>query len=87
MDMMLALFDEETIMTNHDATIERKGINKGRIEEKISLICRKLRKGKAIDEIADDLETEISFVKNVCKVAEKFAPDYDEEKVITAMLK
>ena len=91
MDMMLALFDEETIMTNHDATIERKGINKGRIEgrveEKISLICRKLRKGKTIDEIADDLETEISFVENVCKVAEKFAPDYDEEKVIAAMLK
>ena len=29
---MLALFDEETLMKNHDATIERKSIKKGRKE-------------------------------------------------------
>lgn len=32
MDIMLALFDEETLMKNHDATIERKSIKKGRKE-------------------------------------------------------
>ncbi len=87
MDMMLALFDEKTIMTNHDATIERKSRKKGRMEEKISLICRKLRKRKTIDEIADDLEEDISLVESLCKVAEQFAPEYDEEKVIKAILK
>ncbi len=83
MDMMLALFDEETLMKNHDATIERKSKKK----LIISLICKKLRKRKTIDEIADDLEADISLVESVCKVAEQFAPEYDEEKVIAAMPK
>ena len=81
--MMLALFDEETLMKNHDATIERKSKKK----LIISLICKKLRKRKTVDEIADDLEADISLVESVCKVAEQFAPEYDEEKVIAAMPK
>ncbi len=32
MDIMLSLFDEETLMKNHDATIERKSKREGRKE-------------------------------------------------------
>ena len=56
----------------------------GREEYLISLICRKLRKGKSIEQIADELEEDEVRVKVICGIADEFAPDYDEEKVMQA---
>ena len=53
----------------------------GKIEgEDIKLIkqvCKKLDKGKSPDEIADDLEDELSTITRICEVASLYAPDYD----------
>ena len=51
----------------------------------IKMICRKLRKGKAPEQIADELEEDEEHIKELCDVAEEFAPDYDEEKVMQAV--
>ena len=50
------------------------------------IICRKLRKGKSYMQIADDLEEDVSRIKAICDTAAKFAHDYDETKVIDAIL-
>ena len=47
--------------------------------------CRKLRKGKGVEQIADELEDDEICIKVICTVAEKFAPDYDENKVISSI--
>ena len=66
-----------------------KAVSEGRAEGKedllISQICRKMRKGKEISQIADELEEDEIRVKVICDLAAPFAPDYDEESVIRAI--
>ena len=47
----------------------------------ISLICRKLKKEKTPECIAEELEEELELVEKICKVAKEFAPEYDETKI------
>ncbi len=62
-----------------------EGREEGRDEHLISQVCRKLRKGKQLQQIADELEEDEIRIKVICDVAEAYAPDYDEEKVIAAV--
>ena len=67
-------------------TAVANGVARGREEQIISKICRKLRKGKDVAQIADELEESEIRVKAICDTAARFAPDYDEELVIKAVL-
>jgi len=62
------------------------GLEKGREKERIELICKKLRKGKMVEVIAEDLEEEIDVISKICDFAARFAPEYDAEKVFEAWL-
>ena len=62
-----------------------EGIEQGEDRKLIKLICCKLRKGKSIPQIADELEEEETRIKEICDAAKAFAPDYDENKVIQAV--
>ncbi len=62
-----------------------EGREEGRDEHLISQVCRKLRKGKQLQQIADELEEDEIRIKVICDAAEAYAPDYDEEKVIAAV--
>ncbi|MBP3203930.1 MAG: hypothetical protein J6M66_00740, partial [Lachnospiraceae bacterium] len=52
----------------------------------VSLVCRKLRKGKVVEVIADELEEDIEEIRSICAAAESFAPDYDEEQVFRKLM-
>ena len=69
----------------HDMDVRREGRLEGRLEgrmlTKISMICTKLRKGKAIEIIADEMEEDISKVTDIYELALEYAPDFDENKV------
>ena len=62
-----------------------EGIEQGEDRKLIRQICCKLRKGKSIPQIADELEEEETRIKVICDAAKAFAPDYDENKVIQAV--
>ena len=47
----------------------------------ISQICKKLVKCKSTDIIASEIEEDEAFVKEICSIAEKYLPDYDEDKI------
>ena len=48
----------------------------------ISLICRKLTKNKSVEMIAEELEEDdIEYIQRICEVAEKYAPDYDADRI------
>ena len=47
----------------------------------ITLICKKLVKGKSIEAIADEVEEDEELVTEICSIAKKYLPDYDEEKI------
>ena len=88
--MSIFEFDQEL----HDKTIRQEswedgrieGRVEGRIESRVSQVCRKLRKGKNAETIADELEEDIAEVRLICEVAETFAPEYDEEAVFHKLL-
>ena len=61
------------------------GEARGEGRKLIRLVCRKLRKGKNVQEIAEDLEEDEVRIEVICDEASKYAPDYDEEKVIRAV--
>lgn len=44
-------------------------------------LCKKMKKNKTLEKIAEDLEEEISVIEPLYRVAEKFAPDYDSDAV------
>lgn len=47
----------------------------------ITLICKKLNKGKSIKAIANEVEKNVEMVKEIAIIAERYLPDYDEEKI------
>lgn len=54
----------------------------GRIEERVEQICKKLRKGKSLETVAEELEEDIESMRPLYELALKFAPDFDEHAVI-----
>ena len=60
-----------------------EGVGRG----KLSLICKKLQKGQQIDRIAEALEEDVSYIESVCRIADKYAPEYDEEKIYREFIK
>lgn len=62
------------------------GIKTGRIIgerlSEISLICKKLQKGMQAEEIADFLEIDVEKVKQIIRIAQETAPDYNAEEIL-----
>jgi len=66
---------------------ERIGIEKGGMIRLITMVTKKLSKGKSIDVIADELEEDISVIEAICKVVETFGSDYDPSEIYEALKK
>ena len=58
-----------------------RGEKNGQLQALISLIVRKFRKGKSVEQIAEELEEDMATIAPICKVAEEFALEYNEEKI------
>lgn len=58
-----------------------QGISQGETKKLIELVCKKLRKNKTPELIAEELEEEESVIKAICETAKRHAPEYDEEKI------
>ena len=70
-------------MCNLSDEIEERGMEQKLIEQ----ICRKIRKGKEISVIAEELEEEESVVRRIYEAALHVAPDYDKEQVYEILYK
>ena len=62
-----------------------RGHAEGYRKRLISQVCKKLAKGKTVDEIADMLEEEPDNIRLICEAAAKYAPEYDEDFVFKEM--
>ena len=63
-----------------------EGLEEGLLRTLVRQVTRKMRKEKTVDEIVDDLEEEKETIELIYKTAKLFAPDYDEDKIVEAML-
>ncbi len=57
--------------------IEQRGEQRGKQKTLISLICKKIVKGKTPEIIADELEEEEEVIQEIYDIALAFEPDYD----------
>lgn len=61
-----------------------RGIERGEDLKIIEQVCKKLKKGKATERIAEELEEEYGKISGICDVAAMFAPEYDCNKIYGA---
>ncbi len=64
-----------------EARGEARGEVKGEVKKLISLVCKKLAKGKDVEAIAEALEEEVSYIEKISRIAKRHAPEYDCEKI------
>ena len=64
------------------AEAKDEGHKAGELHMLVSQVVKKLRKGKATEVIAEELEECIDYIKEICEVAVEFAPEYDCEKIL-----
>ena len=64
-----------------------EGRAEGATKNVITLIIKKIKKDKPVDTIADELEQDVDYVRSICDIAEKFAPDYNCEEIFDAVWK
>lgn len=76
---------EEYSFEEHVERVQRHSYAEGREDgsmlRMIDQICKKLRKNKSIETIADEIEEDAFLVEQVAAIAKDFAPDYDAEKI------
>lgn len=51
----------------------------------IRMICKKMKKGKTPESIAEELEESIDTVQPIYDIAKEYAPDYDVDKIYTRL--
>ena len=84
--MTIFEYDEELHKkTLHDEGYEDgfdDGFDSGKCSTITEKICRKLKKNKSPEIIADELEEDLDTVKHICDVAKSYAPNYDVKKIV-----
>ena len=78
----IAQMDYNTGIVEAEERGEERGIEIGRDQLLISLICKKLRKGKTAAQIAEETEESFDYIQSIVAEARAFAPGYKEEDVL-----
>ena len=60
----------------------QQGLQQGLLQNRVELICRKLKKGKPTEQIADELEESIENLQSLIDTAKRFAPQYDIDSIL-----
>ena len=63
-----------------------EGRKQGEIENLLNLIQKKLQKEKTYEAIADELETDLSIVEQICEVINTAAPDSTQEDILGILM-
>lgn len=68
-------------MCNLSDGIYKRGMEQGKEQNMIELVCRKVSKGKSLDTIATELEEDKDVLLPIYTAVINAAPDYDINKV------
>ena len=71
---------QQIIMEEYDSGV-KAGEEKGEIKKLIEMVCKKIRKGKSPETIAEELEEDYSSVLSIYHAAEKCMPACDCDKI------
>ena len=79
-------YNEEEHMRMEREEHYAKGQREERARRFIRMICKKMKKGNTVSEIADILELDEATVQTIYDIAADSAPEYDEEQIIKKYL-
>lgn len=82
-DMLLTEYNEEETMEMFKA----EGREEGEIYILIKLVCKKIKKGKSLKEISDELEEKQEYIQPIYEAANKCAPEYDYDRIYNMLNK
>lgn len=83
--MSIYEYDEEGHMQVIREESFNKGFNSGVDSTLISIITKKVIKGKSLDTIADELEENIESIRPIYNAVVASAPDYDKNKILDSL--
>ena len=78
--MLLTEYNEKKVMAWLKKEAREEGRQEGRVEGKISLVRKKTVKGKSPEEIAEMLEEDISWIREICEML-KDHPEWSDERI------
>ena len=79
--MLLTEYNEAEVMELFKEDGKKEGVVIGADKHLIEQICKKIKNGKTLDVIADEVEEEVENIKPICAIAEKYAPNYDVDAI------
>lgn len=79
---MIFDFTYEKQMENAKREWFNDGLEEGRVTKLIDLVVKKVRKGKNVGEIAEELEMDVADTKPIYEAVLKHAPGYDEKEIL-----
>ena len=84
--MSLFEYDEK----KHERTMMEIGREEGRVaglEEKLIMqICKKIQKGRSIEQIADELEEDVETIQPLYDTILRYAPDYNLSNILNEIM-
>ena len=81
-DMLRMEYDETKTMDHIKEDYFEEGQAVGAIKTKVALICKKLNKGMSQENIAELLEEDISYVKEICEAIGDSPAECDVDEVV-----
>ena len=88
--MSYELKEATSKLCNLSDLVEERGIEKGLRQgtelKLISLVLKKLKKSCTVTQIAEDLEETEEKIGRIVEVARKYAPEYDERKILDEVM-
>lgn len=79
--MSIFEYNEEETLKVIKADEYDLGNQDGQLKKLVDQVCRKLRKGKTAEVIAEELEEDMENILLICESASEYAPDYDNDIV------
>ncbi len=90
-NMLMAEYDYATDIEVHsqeaEARGEAKGRTEGRTEEFVQLVLKKLKKSCTVAQIAEALEETEDKIGWIVEIAQRYAPEYDERKILDEVMR
>ncbi|GAA0797979.1 Rpn family recombination-promoting nuclease/putative transposase [Faecalicatena orotica] len=68
-------------MEERDRLIREEGVMKGQEMKLIDMVCKKMKKGKSLQEIREELEEDMDTIRPIYEIAGEMAPDYDTSEI------
>lgn len=78
---ILTEYDEEKQLRYAFRDGRATGLEEGKVRMRLLLVCRKLSKGKMLEQMAEELDEDIAVIRPLYEAALPFAPDFDVDRI------